>query len=411
MILRFSAYLIHVLFFTFGFAFYEIQGLNLSVQLPYLIIFIFSCVALSSFKKFSILIIESNVVRLLIPLFIFLLYRIIMDTSELPDANAAFLKSLASLGVILAFSSSFFVLDHEDLIKCLLIALSLLAINYIVLIIVYRFYFDVGYVGSNLFEENRYGRNQLAYFSSKFLCLLPIAAVSSKKYFGFIAFIGASISVGVLLSGSRGGLILLILYLIAGISYYRGFFKNLFNRIDRSSYLLYGGVTLLALHLITSGDLPLRIISLVSPDSLPDSLANYGKHSSEERWFRINQSFDFLEYYAAHFTGIGTTWLRSETLRGLPHNDYVNILVSYGVVGLSLYVALHVYLFLVYLAIYKTAPHHAFAGMAIVFLNAVTGIFYDSYQSVYPYLLMVYPFFLLVRRNLDHHNKTQFFSA
>lgn len=245
------------------------------------------------------------------------------------DGLRAFAKLLIGAGVMLG---SWWVLRRPavDLSRqaTLLLVASVLLLGYVVY--VYAVEFRVPYLGNNLDEPTRFGRNQISLYLV-FVLPLAIARLFHARGRTLSLVLVAGLVIPWIYAGSRGAWFCVILAYgyLALATVKPGVIAGSFHFAKRAFLALApAAMALLALRL-TIGAQPLefaaRLVALVQPSSAPESTSvDIRKHliaGAVERWSE------------APWIGVGLTNSRSES--GLmTHNEYLAVLSEQGVLGL-----------------------------------------------------------------------------
>jgi len=232
------------------------------------------------------------------------------------------IKILIGISLYFLIFISLDISDCSELFKTLLVATLLLTIY---LIIMYFFVWKVNILGGNLLVPSVWGKNQLAIFLAIILPMAFSLWVDSNKFSGFILTIIFEISL--ILTQSRAGLISANIGLISILLLSKRRYKSVMQ-------ILFLITTLLLIFNFIPSNLKdvilLRILSVIYMKDLQT-----GYHSIE---LRILMDQISLRIFSENpILGIGIGKFQDVIPWGIPHNDYLWILLEGGIITFAVF--------------------------------------------------------------------------
>jgi len=260
----------------------------------------------------------------------------------------------------------------------------------------YAIYFKATYLSSDWEQESRWGKNQLAYFISRFTIFPLVSFWQNPRSRGILIAPLLIFLLSILYTSSRGSWLSMAIGIIAIILILQKYFglshtlKKTFILILQTVFLILATLFILS-HLVNiHQELTYRAVSIVKPSELPESKAYLGKYSYENRGTRARQAID--GWLTSPIIGVGLSNAEDYSM-GLIHNDYLAILLELGIIGLILYISI-IYLITRRILsldfIKNTNPPSCLMLSAIGSLAAqifISNVF-DSYQSSYYWIFM-----------------------
>lgn len=238
----------------------------------------------------------------------------------------------------LTFPNSFSF--NKKFVKIISIA-SIIA--FCLLIYQYAFVFKVPYLGNNINEMQRSGKNQLTYYIA---CMLPFALayyktdknrlLSTLSVFVFIITLVYSSSRSAWVAAFVG----LLFYFFSEISISKRRISLIIKTVFILSISTFGIYYILFNFFDTEFEVLYRFISIFKPDLIPDQYAYLGKNSYNIRGQTLQLAFSSIANYPVLGIGLSNTVLFLD--RAWAHNDHVGTLLQLGIIGYTIFVGLWV---------------------------------------------------------------------
>jgi O-antigen ligase len=243
---------------------------------------------------------------------------------------------------LICFWTIIFLFPKEDrffetFIVVILISTSLLLVR---LIYQYAFVFKVPWLGINLEEANRFGRNQLSFY---LVIIAPYALLYYWKtsYKIRTSFIVAIIYFALIYCGSRSSWIAAA----ASLMYIMFFMVrvSVIGAIKMAGTIIFGGLIFMVAGLrvmsnyINLSEISIRLISIFYPKAIPENLWYLGKYSYAVRGKTLLQTIE--AFYTSPILGVGLGNTTNYVNR-ITHNDYLAILLELGCIGEFLFLSL-----------------------------------------------------------------------
>jgi hypothetical protein len=132
--------------------------------------------------------------------------------------------------------------------------------------------------------------------------------------------------------------------------------------------------------LVDLSEIPLRMLSIVQPESISDSMSYLGKHSYERRWGIVLEALH--EIHLSPLIGSGFTNISGHFST---HNDHLNIVAELGFFGETLFIGIFAMILWIYgsfRGISQSQAHWtAIAGRGSLAALIVLTLFLNSYTS------------------------------
>lgn len=272
---------------------------------------------------------------LLIVLYVFLLWHVFsLLFSSSPSAGRKEVVKLMMATVCFWGTLAFFPRERRFLARFLELSLwaAVPLLGY--LVYVYAFVFRAPYLGTDLGEEARFGRAQLAWYLS---VLFPYAFFYFWKSRHKLARVlpAMVLLVSLLYVQTRGAWI----SVAGGLAYaaMATWRADRAEALKMTAAIAIGGTLMIGTGLVLIAayvditELVTRFVSIYRPQDVPEL------HSYEIRWAAISDAFAGFRSSPIIGVGVGSTLVFVERLT---HNDVATILLELGLIGLMVFVVL-----------------------------------------------------------------------
>lgn len=283
----------------------------------------------------------------------------------------------------LTFPNSFSF--NKKFVKIISIA-SIIA--FCLLIYQYAIVFKVPFLGNNINEVQRSGKNQLTYYIA---CTLPFALAYFKTDKNrFLSFISVFIFIITLVySSSRSAWVAafvgLLFYFFSGFKISKKRTNLIIKTITILSISTFGVYYILFNYFDTEFEVLYRFISIFAPDLIPDEYAYLGKNSYNVRGKTLQMAFNAFANYPLFGIGLSNTILFLD--REWTHNDHVGALLQLGIIGYTIFVGIWVSIW----RFISTSPNYFITNKSEFFIASkqsvitmlVLSFFIDVYTSTH----------------------------
>jgi len=217
------------------------------------------------------------------------------------------------------------------------------AIAFCLLIYQYAVIFKVPYLGNNIQEVQRSGKNQLTYYIA---CILPFALAYYKiNKNRLLPILSLCIFIITLVySSSRSAwlaaIVGLLFYFFSGFKISTKRIRFIIKTLFTLPIAALGVYYLLFNFFDTELEVVYRFISIFAPDLIPDQYAYLGKNSYQNRGETLQLAFNSIANYPVLGIGLSNTVLFLD--RAWAHNDHVGTMLQLGIIGYVIFIGIWV---------------------------------------------------------------------
>jgi hypothetical protein len=330
-----------------------------------------------------------NFKGLFIVCYIFLLFHLFsgitsyLQLSAIKEIFKLFIGLIALYTFVICYPKSISFNNNFIIILCISSSILLLLLIY-----QYAFVFKVPYMGNNIYEAHRGGKNQLTYYIASIFPLTLLYLRTSKNKLVPIIVLWIFIF-ALILSSSRSAwvatIIGLIFYYIHNISITKKKLQLISKYLIGLSSMASMMVYLFYNYFDVNFEVLYRLLSIVAPDLIPDEFSYLGKHSYETRGSTIKLALSSFADYP--FFGVGLSNTVFFTNRGWAHNDHIGVLLQLGILGYLAFVFIWVYLWKSITKIrnynFKYSEYYELASKQIFITILFLSFFIDVYTSTH----------------------------
>jgi len=350
-----------------------------------------------------------NFEKLFIVCYIFLLFHLFsgitsnLQIMAIKEIFKLFIGLIVLYIFVICYPKSISFNKNFIIILCISSSIFLLFLIY-----QYTFVFKVPFVGNNIYEPHRGGKNQLTYYiASIFPFTLFYLKTNKNKLFPY--FVLLIFTYSIILSSSRsawvGVIVGLIYYSIYNISFAKRklqliakYLIGVFLIVSIAGYFLFN-------YFDTNYEVMYRIISIVSPDLIPDQFSYLGKNSYITRGSTIKMALSsFAEY---PLFGVGLSNTQFFTNRAWAHSDHIGILLQFGILGYLTFISMWGFLWKSISKIgnynFKYSRDYVLASKQVFITMLFLSFFIDVYTST-PFWFFIG--LMIVPLTILNHNKT-----